>query len=160
MKKPIVSLAAVAALLLTIPVCVRAQHSHSQGMAADSGMQMDTRTVLVEDVQVSFTIMANEEHRKMLKEMQMKDDVEPGTTHNITVVLKDQNTQKEIIDAAVSMKVIDPKGKDEIKTLKYEAMMKSYDAYFSMPENGQYQILVLFRYGDQKKTAGIYYEMQ
>ena len=160
MKIPILSITITAALLLMIPISVPAQHSHSQGAAADSGMQMDTLTVLVEEVQVSFTIMANEDHRKMLKDMKMKDDVEPGTTHNVTVVLKDQTTQKEITDAAVSMKVIDPKGKDEIKTLKHEAMMKSYDAYFSMPEKGKYQILILIRYGDQKKTAGIYYDMR
>jgi hypothetical protein len=150
----------MAALLLMIPISVLAQHSHSQGASETSDMQMDSVSVLVEGVQVSFTVMANEEHRKMLKGMQMKDDVEAGTTHNVTVVLKDETTQKEITDAAVSMKVIDPKGKDEIKTLKYEGMMKSYDGYFSMPEKGKYQILVLFRYADQKKTAGIYYDMR
>jgi hypothetical protein len=160
MKISILLLTTTAALLLMIPISVPAQHSHSQGASENSGMQMDTLTVLAEGVQVSFTVMANEDHRKMLKDMKMKDDVEPGTTHNVTVVLKDETTQKEITDAAVSMKVIDPKGKDEIKTLKLEAMMKSYDAYFSMPEKGKYQILVLFRYGDQKKTAGIYYDMR
>ena len=158
MKKPIVSFVTAAVLLLAIVICARAQHSHNQGTAAGSDKKTDTRVVLVEDVQVSFAVMANEDHRKMLKDMQMKDDVEPGTTHNVTVVLKDQRTQQEITDATVSMRVIDPKGKDELKTLKYEAVMKSYDAYFNMPEMGKYQILIIFRYGEQKKTAGIYYE--
>lgn len=160
MKKPIVSLVAATALLLAVPIWANAQHGHSPGKAAGSGMKMDTREVLVEDVQVSFAVMANEDHRKMLKDMQMKDDVPSGTTHNITVTLKDQLTQQEITDATVNMRVIDPKGKDEIKTLKYEAMMKSYDAYFNMPEKGKYQILIVFRSGEQKKTAGIYYEKQ
>ena len=96
----------------------------------------------------------------MLKDMKMKEDVEPGTTHNITVTLKDDKTQKEITDAQITMKVVDPKGKDQIKTLKYEGEMKSYDAYFNLPEKGKYQVMVLFKVGEQKRTAGIYYEIK
>ena len=123
-------------------------------------MKMDTREVLVEGVKVTFQIMENAEHRKMLKDMKMKDDVEAGTTHNVTVVLTDQATQKGITDAAVSMKVVDPKGKDQIKSLKYEDSMKNYDAYFNMPEKGKYELLVLIKTGDQKKTAGTYYDLK
>jgi hypothetical protein len=96
----------------------------------------------------------------MLKDMKMKDDIEADTSHNVTVVLTDQSSQREITDAAVSMKVIDPNGKDQIKSLKYESSMKSYDGYFSMPEKGKYELLVLIKAGDQKKTAGIYYELK
>ena len=105
-------------------------------------------------------VMANESHKKMLKDMKMKEDIEPGTTHNITVILKDDKTQKEITDAQITMKVVDPKGKDQIKTLKYEGEMKSYDAYFNLPEKGKYQVMVLFKVGEQKKTAGIYYDLK
>lgn len=72
-----------------------AQHSHGHGMGG-SAMKMETREVLVEGVKVTFQIMANDEHRKMLKEMKMKEDVETGTTHNVTVILKDEKTQSEI----------------------------------------------------------------
>jgi len=144
-------------LCMLIPVVAWAQHSHGHGSGA-GGMKMDTREVLVEGVKVTFQIMANPEHRKMLKDMKMKDDIEPGTTHNVTVVLTDPATQKEIVDAAVSMKVVDPKGKDQIKNLKYEGSMKSYDAYFNMPDKGRYELLVLIRTASQKRTAGIYYE--
>ena len=41
-------------------------------------MKMDTKEVLVEGVKVTFQIMANEEHQKMLKDMKMKEDIEPG----------------------------------------------------------------------------------
>jgi hypothetical protein len=92
--------------------------------------------------------------------MKMKEDVEPGTTHNITVTLKDEKSQKEISDAQVTMKVVDPNGKDQIKTLKYEEMMKSYDAYFKLPDKGKYQVMVLVKKGDQKIPAGIYYEIK
>jgi hypothetical protein len=76
------------------------------------------------------------------------------------VILKDDKTQKEITDAQITMKVVDPKGKDQIKTLKYEGEMKSYDAYFNFPEKGKYQVMILFKVGEQKRTAGIYYEIK
>jgi hypothetical protein len=136
-----------------------AQHSHG-GMSMGTPMKMDTKEVLVEGVKVTFQIMDNKEHQKMLKDMKMKEDIESGTTHNITVTLKDEKTQKEIADAQINMKVVDPKGKDQIKSLKYEDMMKSYDAYFNLPEKGKYQVMILFKVGEQKRTAGIYYEVK
>ncbi len=133
-----------------------AQHSHGHGTAS----KMETREVLVEGFKVTFQIMANEEHKKMLKDMKMKEDIESGTTHNITVTLKDEKNQKEVTDAQINMKVVDPKGKDQIKALKYEGMMKSYDAYFNLPEKGKYQVMILFKIGEKKRTAGIYYELR
>jgi hypothetical protein len=144
---------------LLVPGVSWAQHSHGHGTSG-AGMKMETREVLVEGVKVTFQIMVNAEHRKMLKDMAMKDDIEPDTTHNVTVVLTDQTTQKEIANAAVSMKVVPPKGKDQIKSLKYESSMKSYDAYFNLMQKGKYELLVLIKAGDQKKTAGIYYELK
>jgi len=134
-----------------------AQNSHGHGAAP---MKMDTREVIVEGVKITFQIMGNQEHKKMLKDMKMKEDIEPGTTHNITVTLKDEKAQKEIGNAQINMKVVDPKGKDQIKALKYEEMMKSYDAYFNLPEKGKYQVMILFKIRDQKRTAGIYYEVK
>jgi len=136
-----------------------AQHSHG-GMSMGTPMKMDTKEVLVEGVKVTFQMMANDEHQKMLKDMKMKEDIEAGTTHNITVTLKNEKTQKEILDAKITMKVVDPKGKDQIKTLKYEGEMKSYDAYFNLKEKGKYQVMILFKIEEQKRTAGIYYELK
>jgi len=135
-----------------------AQHSH--GGMGSSTMKMDTKEVLVEGTKVTFQIMANEEHQKMLKDMKMKEDIEPGTTHNITVTLKDEKSQKEVTDATVSMKVVDPAGKDQIKPLKYDDSMKSYDAYFNLKEKGKYQVIILFKAGEKKSSAGIYYEIK
>jgi len=139
-----------------------AQHGGMKmgGEMKSEGMKMETKDVLVEGVKVGFQMMTNEEHKKMLKDMKMKEEIEPGTTHIIGVTLKDEKTQKEITDAQINMKVVDPKGKDQIKTLKYEEMMKSYEAYFNLPEKGKYQVMILFKIGDQKKTAGIYYEIK
>jgi hypothetical protein len=136
-----------------------AQHGGHGGMGS-SPMKMETKEVLVEGVKVTFQIMVNEEHKKMLKDMKMKEDVEPGTTHNITLTLKDEKTKREITDAQVTMKVVDPKGKDQIKDMRYEGAMKSFDAYFALPDKGKYQVMILFKTGDQKRTAGIYYEMK
>ncbi|MBM4340156.1 MAG: hypothetical protein FJ110_11505 [Deltaproteobacteria bacterium] len=133
-----------------------AQHGHSHG----AGSKMETREVSVEGVKIIFQIMSNAEHKKMLKDMKMKEDIEPGTTHNIALTLKDEKTQKEITNAEIQMKVIDPKGKDQIKTLKYEDHMKSYDAYFNLPAKGKYQVLVLYKSGEKKGTAGIYHEVK
>ncbi|MBM4333370.1 MAG: hypothetical protein FJ117_19485 [Deltaproteobacteria bacterium] len=159
MKKGMFALLAVlfVGLLAFVPLA-GAQHGHGGG-AKDKGMKMDTREVLVEGMKITFAIMANKEHRKMLDEMKMKEEPEPGTTHNISVTLKDQKG-KDVTDAQINMKVIDPKGKDQIKPLKYEDMMKSYDAYFNLTEKGKHQILVLVKTGDQKRTAGIYYEVK
>jgi hypothetical protein len=135
-----------------------AQHQHG-GASGGGSMKMESKDVLVEGVKVSFMVMANDEHKKMLKDMKMKEDIEPGTTHNVAVTLKDEKTQKDITDATVTMKVVDPAGKDQIKALKYEDMMKSYDAYFNMKEKGKYQVMVLFKIGDKKRTAGIFYDV-
>jgi hypothetical protein len=144
--------------LLAFAPLAGAQHGHGGG-TKDEAMKMDTKEVLVDGIKISFMVMVNDEHKKMLKDMAMKEVVETGTTHNVTVTLKDQHG-KDITDAQINMKVIDPKGKDQIKPLKYEDMMKSYDAYFNLAEKGKYQILVLVKTGDQKKTAGIYYEVK
>ncbi len=136
-----------------------AQHGGHGGMGS-SPMKMETKEVLVEGVKVTFQIMANEEHKKMLKDMKMKEDVEPGSTHNVTVTLKDEKTKKEITDAQVTLKVIDPKGKDQVKDMKYEGAMKSFDAYFALPDKGKYQVIVLVKRGDHKMPAGIFYELK
>jgi hypothetical protein len=159
MKKLISVLGILFFCLFTFASVSLAQHSHG-GMTMGTPMKMDTREVLVEGVKVTFQIMANEEYKKMLRDMKMKEEIEAGTTHNVTVLFKDEKTQKEITDAQVTMKVVDSKGKDQIKAMKYEGTMKSYDAYFNLPDKGKYQVMILFKTGDQKRTAGIYYEMK
>jgi len=159
MKRLVSVLVLLAFSLFTIASISSAQHMLG-GMSMGTPMKMDTREVLVEGVKVTFQIMANGEHQKMLKDMKMKEEVESGTTHNITVTLKDEKSQKEIGDAQVTMKVVDPKGKDQIKSMKFEGEMKSYDAYFNLPDKGKYQVMVLVKKGDQKIPAGVYYEIK
>ena len=148
----------ITVIAMLIPSISASQQSHGHE-SSGGNMKMDTREVLVEGIKVTFQIMANDDHKKMLEDMKMENDVEAGTTHNITVILRNEKNQKEITDAAVSMKVVDPKGSDQIKNLKYESSMKSYDGYFNLPEKGSYQILILFRTGEQKRTAGVRYDL-
>ena len=158
MKKLLSVLGIIVVGLFGLSSLSLAQHGGMK-MGGES-MKMETKDVLVEGVKVTFQIMPNDAHQKMLKDMKMKEDVEAGTTHNITVTLKDEKTQKEITNAQINMKVVDPKGKDQIKALKYEEAMKSYDTYFNLPDKGKYQVMILFKVGEQKKTAGIYYEIK
>lgn len=150
---------AIAVVFFLFPALAGAQGTHEHG-SGGGGMKMDTREVLVEGLKLTFMIMANEEHRTMLKDMKMKDDIMPGTTHNITVVVTDQATQKEVTDAALTMKVVAPGGGDQIRPLKYESSMKSYDGYFNMPETGRYELLVLIKAGGLKRAAGVFYDLK
>ena len=158
MKKLISTLltVVVASLVLLSSISL-AQHQH--GAAKGEPMKMDTKEVLVEGVKVVFQFMTNEEHKKMLVEMKSKEQPEAGTTHNIAVTLVDEKSHKEVTNAEVNMKVIDPAGKSEIKALKPDTMMKYYNAYFNLPQKGKYQVLIVFKIGDQKRNAGIYYDI-
>ena len=157
MKRSMTKLTAIL-VFLVVPSISLAQHDH--GGTKSGAMKMDTKEVLVEGVKATFMVMDNKEHVKMLADMKMNEKPEAGTTHNITVVLKDEQTQKEITDAQVKMKVIDPSGKDQIKTLKEEKEMKSYDGYFNLSQKGKYQVLVSFKAGDKTRNAGMYYEVK
>jgi hypothetical protein len=162
MKQIVIGVAAVVALVFGMSWPAFSQHghgSHGAGHGA-AGMKMDQKEVMVEGLKVVFQIMTNAEHKKMLVDMKSKEEPESGTSHNVAVVLIDTASQKEVANATVSMKVVDPKGKSQIKNLKYESSMKSYDGYFNLPEKGKYELLVLIKTGDQKKAAGVYYEVK
>lgn len=157
MKRLVLALLALAGVVI-FPSVSFAQHQHGAPMGEP--MKMETKEVLVEGVKAVFQIMANNEHKKMLKDMKMKEEPEKGTTHNITILLMDEKTLKEITDAQVKMKVVDPGGKDQIKTLKAEEMMKSYDGYFNLSQKGKYQLLISFKVGDKTRNAGIFYDLK
>jgi len=158
MKKVILTLISVVGALILLPSISLAQHQH--GAAMGEAMKMDTKEVLVEGVKVIFQIMTNEEHKKMLADMKMKEEPEAGTTHNIAVTLVDEKTHKEVTNAEVNMKVIDPAEKSQIKALKADTMMKYYNNYFNLSQKGKYQVLIVFKVGDKKSNAGIYYEVK
>lgn len=165
-------------LLLTVslfPLTVFSQHQHGgMSMPGMPGMEggkkpessigneaSPSRTFLLEGgIKASFSIMPMAEHKKMLKDMKMKVEVDPKATHDIAVTLTDTRTNLPITDAVVKMKVIDPKGKDQIKLMDFIAGMNQYAGDFTLPEKGRYQILILFKAGGKKEAAGFYYAMK
>ncbi len=157
------------AALFSLPLAGIAQHAGHQmpGMPGMEGEKKpessmgretsSTRAFLLEGVKASFTIMPIAEHKKMLQEMKMDIEVDPKATHNIAVTLTDTQTNQVISNAVVKMKVIDPKGKAQIKLLDFILSMNQYAGDFFLSEKGRYQILILFKAGGKKQAAGFYY---
>jgi hypothetical protein len=120
-----------------------------------------TRTFLLEGgIKAAFSIRAMADHKKMLQDMKMKVEVDPQATHNIAVTLTDTRTNLPISEAVVKMKVVDPKGKDQVKLLDFTAAMNQYAGDFALSEKGKYQILVLFKSGGKKHPAGFYFVLK
>jgi hypothetical protein len=150
-----------------------AQHQHGgmsmpgmPGMEGEKKMEPSVgketspnRTFLLDDLKASFSIMPMAEHKKMLKDMKMKVEVDPQATHNIAVTLTDTRTNQPIGDAVVKMKVIDPKGKEQTKLLDFTMGMNQYAGDFTLFEKGRYQILILFKTGGKRQAGGFYYRL-
>ena len=111
-------------------------------------------------VKASFAIMPMADHKKMLQEMKMKVEVDPQATHNIAVSLIDMRSNLPLNEAVVKMKVISPKGKEEVKILDHIPAMNQYSGDFALPEKGRYQILILFKSGGKKQAGGFYYRLK
>ena len=156
------------------PFSAIAQHQHGgmsmpgmPGMEGEKKMEPSigretspSRTFLLEGVKASFSIMNMADHKKMLKDMKMKVEVDPQATHNIAVTLTDTRTNQPISDAVVKMKVIDPEGKEQTKLLDFTMAMNQYAGDFTLPGKGRYQILILFKTSAEKRAAGFYYVLK
>ena len=165
----------ILAALFTIPAGsfpALAQHQHGGHSPApvESGKKADwtgereaspTRAFLLADgIKAVFYIMSMAEHVKGLQQMKMKVETDPQANHNISVALTDTRTNVPINEAVVKMKVIDPQGKDQIKPLDSIPAMNQYTGDFTLSAKGRYQILILFKAGDQKQAAGFYYRFK
>jgi len=146
-----------------------AQHAGHQAPAAAGEKKTEappgtetssSRVFLLEGFKASFSIMDMAGHKKMLKDMKMKIEVDPQATHNIAVTLTDTRTNQVVHDAAVKMKVINPKGKDQIKLLDFTPAMNQYAEDFNLSEKGRYQILILFKADGKKRAGGFYYNLK
>lgn len=151
---------------------VLAQHQHGghsmpdmPGMEGEKKTEMapgdessPTRAFLLEGgFKASFSIRPMAEHKKMLQEMKMKAEVDPQATHNIAVTLTDTRSNLPVTDAVVKMKLIDPKGTEQLKVLDFTQSMNQYSGDFTLSAKGKYQILILFKSGGKKYPAGFYY---
>jgi len=93
-------------------------------------------------------------------DMKSKEQPEAGTTHNVAVTLMDEKSHREVMNAEITMKVVDPAGKSQVKPLTVDMMMKYYSSYFNLSQKGKYEVLIVFKIGDKKNSAGIYYEVK
>ena len=85
--------------------------------------------------------------------------MDADSTHEISVSLIDEATQKPITDAAINLKIIRPDGSDKIKMALWMKGMDHYGTDFKMNQKGKYQILTLFKVGEKKHKTGFYYEL-
>lgn len=122
-------------------------------------MKMASTDVVADGLMVTFMVMPNSTHKNMLKNMKMADDIEPGSTHNIMVLIRDEKTGEEFTGARVSLKVVDSDDDEQIKTGSYKKMMRAYDAYFRLSEPGKYMITMHLDTGAQKRSIGLSYDM-
>lgn len=168
MKHIFTTTAVLIALFWTVPVLAQHQHGGMSGMPGmgegkkpESNIGNETspnRTFLLEGgIKAAFSMMTMAGHKKMLKDMNMKAEMDPQATHNIAVALTDTATNTPVGGAVVKMKVIDPNGKDQVKLLDYTPLMNQYGGDFILPVKGKYQILILFKAGGKKEAAGFYY---
>jgi hypothetical protein len=149
---------AIAGVFAFAPVS-NAQHGHGDaevehGSTQSGTMVMDSTEVFGQELEASFMVMRNENHRNMLKNMKLTDDIEPGTTNNIMVKLKEYPSGKEIAEERVAIKVVTPDGKEQFKPANYKKMMKTWDAYFALRESGKYEISVIVEKDNHKRTVG------
>ncbi len=146
--------------LSMLPTSALAQHGHGESAARPQpAMKMASTDVFADGIEATFMVMMNQNHKMMLKNMNMKEDIEPGTTHNIMILVKDEKSGKEFDNIPVTIKMTDPSDNEQTKTGSYKAMMRTYDAYFTMREKGKYQIRVLFETQGLKRSIGISYEL-
>lgn len=141
------------------------QHGHGggemqSGSPHSGAMKMESTEVFNEDLEASFMVMRNENHRNMLKNMNLKDDIEPDTTNNIMVKVKETPSGKEIKEENVSIKVVGPDGKEQLKRANYKGSMKTWDAYFVLRENEKYEISVIVEKNGRIQSVGFVHNMK
>lgn len=153
MKKVVLSL-----ILVLVSFVAFAQQDNT-GSHSHPAMKMPSIDVFADGIWATFMIMRNEHHRNMLKNMKMKEDIEPGTTHDIMILLRDEKTGKELANIPAKITVSDPSSNEQTKKGNYKEMMKTYDAYFKMAEKGKYVIKALFKAQDNERSIGISYDM-
>ena len=165
----------IGALLLAIclwyfPAMAQHQHGGPPPPASGGEKKMESavgaetsssRTFLLEgNIKAAFSIMPMADHKKMLQDMKMKVEVAPQATHNIAVTLTDTGSNLPLTDAVVKMKIIPPKGTEQIKLLDFTQAMNQFAGDFTLSEKGKYQILILFKSGGKKHPAGFYFVLK
>jgi hypothetical protein len=149
----------------------RAQHQHGGHQTpaggepraeSKTGDEASAVRVFIIDgrVKTQFVITPMAEHRKMLREMKMKDEPDPRATHNVAVTLISTGTNQPLSEAVVKMKLISPAGREEVKLLDQVPAMNQHSGDFTLAEKGRYQILILFKAEGKKQAGGFYFQLK
>lgn len=130
---------------------------------ADHG-QSSTIVKKAGTTQVTFDITPMAAHHKMMESMNMPMNHSNNTSHYVMVTLMDENKQL-LKDIPIKIKAIGPDGKnlgDEaglpMETMSGDGMFH-YGHGFDFKTPGKYQILVMFKQGDQVLSTGIEWEL-
>lgn len=152
---------------LAVPAWAQHQHGPLQAPAVGGEQKAESKTgdetssnrifILDGSIKAAFAIAPMAAHQKMLQEMKMKVEPDPKATHNIAVTLVSVGTNLPLNEAVVKMKVISPKGSEEVKLLDQIPAMNQYAGDFTLAEKGRYQILILFKTAGKKHAGGFYY---
>ena len=159
--KKILSASLVSLFMLFLPMLSIAHDGHV--VHTETGehpvMKMASTDVVADGLVVTFMVMPNSAHKNMLKNMKMKDDIEPESTHNIMVFIRDEKTGEGIAGGGVTLRVVDTDDDEQLKTGNYKRMMRTHDAYFKLAKEGKYMITVLLDTGTQKRAIGVSYDL-
>ena len=83
----------------------------------------------------------------MMKDMgmggMMKMDAMKGKTHHFSVYTTQHTRDIALEGVSLALQVTDSKGKETIAPLTYNKMMKTYDAFASIPVDGTHQVRIL-----------------
>jgi len=109
---------------------------HGGGMMS---MGKAAHEAVVEGVKASFVVIDN---REMMKEMKMKE------SHHIMVMFTEPKSGKQLSEGEVTVKVLAPDKKEEVKALM--EMERGFGADFTMRKPGKYGVMAKFQLKDGK----------
>jgi len=146
--------------LNAVPSIVCGETGHS-GTKHEDMMHRPIKEVIVDGIRVQFWVETMMEHHQMMAKMGVPMEgmkMDADSTHEISVALIDVGKNEPIKDAKINLKIVRPDGSDQTKMAMWVEGMDHYGTDFKMDQEGEYQILTLFKVGEEKHKAGFYYE--
>ena len=147
--------------LIIIPAPGFSQMEQDQ-MKSEPMMNPPTKEITVDGIKVLFWVEKMMEHHQLMEKTGVPMEgmkMDADSTHEVSVSLIDEATQKPITDAAINLKIIRPDGSDQIKMAMWMKAMDHYGVDFKMNQKGKYQILMFFKAGGIKHKTGFYYDL-
>ena len=139
------------------------EHSQHRQSSLDGGIQSPVKKISVDGYNLIFCVQDKEEFTSLLKEndpekaegeMEMQGK---NTSHHLSVLIEDQETQEKLNTLFMEVKIINPKGKKETKMTMW--MGDHYCNYYELKEKGEYTIVAVFKVDGEKHSAGFDFEI-